>query len=135
MFPSLAAQAALDEWVGYYNHDRPHQSLEDATPASRFHPEAATSEPVRRRAAITGQQRSEKPGEQWVSRKVGGNGVVCVAWQQVSVGKHHAGAQCDVLVTDQLLQFWIGGELLKTVARTSTGDIRKKHAAGTRPRP
>ena len=63
-----------------------------------------------------------------MSRKVGSNGVACVGWQQVSVGKHHAGSQCDVLVTAQLLQFWIGGELLKTVARTSTGDIRKKHA-------
>jgi transposase InsO family protein len=128
-FPSLrAAQAELDEWVGYYNHDRPHQSLDDATPASRFHTDSEHGEPVRRRAAISGQQRSENPDEQWVSRKVGGNGVVCVAWQQVSVGKHHAGAHCDVLVTDQLLQFWIGRDLLKTVARTSTGDIRNKRA-------
>jgi transposase InsO family protein len=128
-FPSLrAAQAELDEWVGYYNHDRPHQSLDDATPASRFHTDSEHGEPVRRRAAISGQQRSETPDEQWVSRKVGGNGVVCVAWQQVSVGKHHAGAHCDVLVTDQLLQFWIGRDLLKTVARTSTGDIRNKRA-------
>ena len=109
-------------------HDRPHQSLEDATPASRFQTGSTTAEPVRKRAAITGQQRDEKPGEQWVSRRIGSNGVACVAWQQVSVGKHHAGAQCDVLVTGQLLQFWIGGELLKTVARTSTGDIRKKRA-------
>jgi transposase InsO family protein len=129
VFASLrAAQAELDEWVGYYNHDRPHQSLEDATPASRFQRASAVAEPVRRRAAITGQQRSEKPGEQWVSRKICSNGVASVAWQQVSVGKHYAGSQCDVLVTEGLLQFWIGGELLKTVARTSTGDIRKKRA-------
>ncbi len=55
--------------------------------------------------------------------------MVCVSWQQVSVGKHHAGDRCDVLVTDALLQFWVGNELLKTVARTSTGEIRKKHAS------
>jgi hypothetical protein len=36
-----------------------------------------------------------------------------------------------VLVGPELLQLWIGNELLKTVARTSTGDIRKKHATGT----
>ena len=69
-----------------------------------------------------------------MSRHVARNGVVCVAWQQVSVGKHYAGSPCDVLVTDQLLQFWIGNELGKTVARTSTGQIRKKHAARTTPR-
>src|SRR5436190_3707736 len=30
------AQEALDEWVTYYNTQRPHQALGDATPASRF---------------------------------------------------------------------------------------------------
>jgi hypothetical protein len=32
------AQAAVDGWRHEYNHDRPHQSLDMATPASRFHP-------------------------------------------------------------------------------------------------
>src|SRR5829696_2850374 len=73
-----------------------------------------------------------RDGEGWVSRKVGPNGVVCVGWQQVSVGKHRAGARCDVLVSDQLLQFWIGEELMKTVTRTSSGEVRKKHAQGSR---
>jgi len=40
-----------------------------------------------------------------------------------------------VLVTDGLLQFWVGSELLKTVARTGTGVVRKLHANGTAPRP
>src|SRR5216683_5639574 len=31
------AQEALDEWVIYYNTQRPHQALADATPESRFH--------------------------------------------------------------------------------------------------
>ena len=31
-----AAQAAVDAWRHEYNHDRPHQSLGMATPASRF---------------------------------------------------------------------------------------------------
>ncbi len=37
VFVDLAtAQAELDEWVHDYNHDRPHQALDMATPASRF---------------------------------------------------------------------------------------------------
>ncbi len=32
------AQAAVDAWRHEYNHDRPHQSLDMATPASRFRP-------------------------------------------------------------------------------------------------
>jgi transposase InsO family protein len=112
------AQGALDEWVTYYNTGRTHQALGDATPASRFQPAARTLLP-------------ERNGEQWVSRSVSRNGVVCVGWQQVSVGKNYSGSACDVLVSDKLLQFWVGNELLKTVARTTTGEIRKKHAGGT----
>jgi transposase InsO family protein len=33
-----ATQAAVDAWRHEYNHDRPHQSLDMATPASRFRP-------------------------------------------------------------------------------------------------
>jgi transposase InsO family protein len=42
-----AAQQAVDGFVAHYNHDRPHQALDMATPASRFQPaEPATSELV-----------------------------------------------------------------------------------------
>jgi hypothetical protein len=40
-----------------------------------------------------------------------------------------------VLLTDQLLPIWIGDDLLKTVTRTSSGEVRKKHAQGARPGP
>lgn len=70
-----------------------------------------------------------RTGQDWVSRRVASNGVVSVSWQQVSVGKHHAGARCDVHVDDRLLQFWVGAELIKTVSRTSTGTVRKKRAS------
>ena len=59
------------------------------------------------------------------------NGIVSVGYQQVSVGKHFGGNACDVMVTDGLLQFWVGNQLLKTVVRTSKGDVRKLHANGT----
>jgi len=45
--------------------------------------------------------------------------------------KHYGGSACDVLVSDALLQFWVGNELLKTVARAGSGQIRKKNASGT----
>jgi transposase InsO family protein len=124
------AQQALDEWVAYYNTSRPHQSLDDATPASRFHPDTGGQPPPR----VPAQRRpDERTGEQWVARKVAANGVVCVGWQQVSVGKHYGGERCDVLATDSVLQFWVGDRLLKTVARNSHGPIRKKRAEGTAP--
>jgi hypothetical protein len=59
--------------------------------------------------------------------------VVCVDHQQVSVGLHYGGGRCDVLVGEELFQFWIGDKLLKTVARDRRGPVRKKHADGSRP--
>lgn len=129
VFADLAsAQAALDAWVGEYNNERTHQSLGDVTPASRFAADQRVARPV---VGLPAQRGPERSGEQWVARKVGANGVVCVGWQQVSVGKHHGGARCDVLVTPELLQLWVGNELLRTVARQNPAPIRKKHAAGT----
>jgi hypothetical protein len=126
VFRSLTvAQQALDEWVGYYNSERTHQSLGDQTPASRFHA-TSTDRPAGTRVPV--QRQPERSGEQWIARRVAPNGIVCVSWQQVCVGKHWSGSRCDVLVTDTVLQFWVGNQLLKTVARTSTGDIRKKQA-------
>jgi hypothetical protein len=44
-FESLeTAQAAIDGWVHAYNHQRPHQALEMAVPASKFRPDGATRE-------------------------------------------------------------------------------------------
>ena len=125
-FASLAvAQQALDEWVTYYNSERPHQALGDAPPMSRFHAAARTVD----ESAI----RPDRTGEHWVTRKVSTVGVVCVGYQQVSIGQSYAGSACDVLVTDGTLQYWVGNELVKTVARQTKGEIRKKHADGTAP--
>src|SRR5213079_338931 len=53
------AQEALDEWVTYYNTQRPHQGLKDATPASRF---SGGQDRPRELA-----RPPERNGEQWVS--------------------------------------------------------------------
>ncbi|MGV0781710.1 IS481 family transposase [Mycolicibacterium sp. XJ775] len=124
-FPTLkAAQEALDAWVAEYNNVRPHQSLKMATPAQRFTAGAG----VRPRASAPATTGADRGGQDWVSRTVTTNGVVCVSWQQVSIGRHYAGARCDVHVDGELLRFWVGEQLVKTAARTSTGGVRNKRA-------
>jgi hypothetical protein len=120
------AQQALDEWVHYYNTSRPHQSLNMTTPAQRFIPN--TSRPRSTDTAAGG----DRGGQDWVSRRVTTNGVVSVAWQQVCLGAHHAGARCDVHVDGDLLRFYIGDDLVKTAARTSHTEVRNKRAFRTR---
>jgi transposase InsO family protein len=116
------AQEAVDEWVTYYNTQRPHRSLDDVTPASRF------------RVGDAQVQEPEPNGDYWVSRKVTSNGIVCVGYQKVNVGQRNAGSACDILVKDGLLQFWVGSQLVKTEARATKGVIRKKNAEGQAPR-
>jgi transposase InsO family protein len=121
------AQQALDEWVDYYNNTRPHQSLDMTTPAQRFSPGAVLAPQLASTPA-----RHDRTGDDWVSRRVTTNGVVSVAWQQVCVGAHYAGARCDVHVDGDLLRFFIDDDLVKTAARTSRGEVRNKRAFRTR---
>ncbi|WP_205628025.1 IS481 family transposase [Mycolicibacterium neoaurum] len=121
------AQQALDEWVAFYNTERPHQALQMHTPQSRFGAARAVDATVVSPPAVQG-LRGERAGADWVSRRVTTNGVVCVSWQQVSLGRHYAGARCDVHVDGELLRFYIGDILVKTAARSSTGEVRNKRA-------
>ncbi|ORB65707.1 IS481 family transposase [Mycolicibacterium tusciae] len=128
------AQQALDEWVAFYNSTRPHQGLQMATPSSRFTGRAEAIEPA---VATPGPESlgGERSGSDWVSRRVTTNGVVCVSWQQVSLGLHYAGSRCDVHVDGQLLRFYIGDILVKTAARRSAGEVRNKRALRTSAHP
>jgi len=120
------AQQALDEWVADYNTNRPHQALKMATPAERFHAGAPPTAPSNSTAG-----HRDRSGDDWVSRRVCANGIVCVSWQQVCIGRHYGGQRCDVHVDGELLRFWVGDQLVKTAARTSHGEVRNKRALRT----
>jgi transposase InsO family protein len=118
------AQTQLDAWVHAYNTERPHQSLNMQTPAARFtHTVKATPRP-----ADAGALDDQRNGETWITRKVCRNGVITVAWQQISVGRHREGRIVDVHVMPEMLQIWDGNELLKSVSRNGKKEVRKKNA-------
>jgi transposase InsO family protein len=118
------AQAQLDAWVLSYNHERPHQGIGMMIPVQRF-----TAPKVGTRPADDGALHQDRSGSDWIARRVAPHGVVCVAWQQISVGKHRAGHDVDIHVQDEMLQIWDGEELLKSVLRAKKGVIRKKKAS------
>ncbi len=132
VFASIGiAQAELDEWVADYNTRRPHQGLDMATPASRFlRQENAPVTALHGHRAWdgSGRPREDRTDGAWVTRRASAVGVVCVSWQQVCLGKAAAGRPIDVWVTDAVLQFYDGEKLLRTEARTSTGEVRRKRA-------
>jgi len=121
-----SAQAELDAWVDDYNTNRPHQGIGMCTPAERFF----VRDPDAKVIAIGKETRlaALRRGDEWIQRTVASNGVISVAWQMFSVGKHFSGEIVDVHVTDSVLEVWLGANLLKTVPRKSKGGIRKKKA-------
>jgi transposase InsO family protein len=124
VFTDLAtAQGQLDSWVRSYNTERPHQALGMATPASRF-AAAGTVRPADTSALL-----GERSGEDWISRRVAPNGVISVAWQEISCGKHRGGRRVDIHLQGRVLQIWDGDELIKTVLRANDKEVRKKRAA------
>ena len=81
-------------------------------PPSRF----VAADPGRAAGHLGGAAR-ERSGDDWISRKVAANGVISVAWQQISCGKHRAGRRVDIHLDGPTMQIWDGEELLKTVLR------------------
>jgi len=65
----------------------------------------------------------------WLARCIGGNGVICIAWQQISIGRHKAGLDVDVLVSDSMIHIYYKEELLKTALRSNSKEVRKKWAS------
>lgn len=124
------AQAELDAWVADYNTNRPHQGIGMAVPAQRFN--AAGRERSLLNLPAQRDPGPDRSGPTWITRRVGGNGVISVAWQQFSVGKHRAGELVDVHVDGKLLQVWHRDELLKTIVRDEPKEVRKKRAAQAR---
>jgi transposase InsO family protein len=119
------AQAELDSWVRSYNTERPHQSLEMATPAERFR-----LAPISRDAVSLPVDAAEDRAGQWVLRRVGSNGYISVDNHAFSVGNAFRGELVDVFVDGSTVQVWSKNHLIRTVARTRIGPVRKVRADG-----
>jgi len=131
-FTSLdRAQIELDEWIEDYNLRRPHQSLNMSTPAERFYaPGPTTPTP----ALDLHTFHEDRSGDDWISRTVSISGVISISNEMFSVGKQRSGHLVDVRVLPTLLQVWDGAELLKTIPRLNTKEVRKKRAEPHRKR-
>ena len=129
VFDSIAdAQQQVDTWLIEYNTDRPHASLGRRTPAEVFNGREQDPGPP-----VKVDQLLRRDGDGWISRRVASNGIISVAWQQVSVGKHRAGEIVDVHVRDGLIEVWSGNDLIRTLVRDNERSIRKKRASKPAP--
>ena len=110
----------LDVWVQDYNKVRPHQGIGLLTPAERF--------AQRMEAPAVDLEEPRDDPTNVVTRKVARNGIISVSHQVFSVGAALAGKLVTVHVEDDLLHVWCEGARIRTVLRTTRGEVRKKRA-------
>lgn len=156
-FPDLAAaQAAIDAWVRSYNHERPHQSLDMATPASRFRPDAAlATEPALRpvtsvlppaagpataRPPVSGQTATASAAASAAAVEfdtvVAGSGQLSVLprVQRIRMGQALAGRLVRVWVDQRSVHLLYQGQLVKTVpSNLSADDLHELRHRGAQP--
>ena len=122
------AQAVIDEWVEEYNHRRPHQALDMATPAERFssQPEGPLLEDqVLQPVGVA------PDGQLVIERRVAEGGIISVAGETFSVGRHLAYRIVTIAVTGRLLHVYVDGTILKTLGRQTDKPIRQIRAQQT----
>jgi hypothetical protein len=134
-FESLeAAQAAIDGWVHAYNHQRPHQALDMAVPASRFRPNG----PAREVAVPAPTAQDEQVALPWADEGIvappplpvphgaavefevrvspGGTVIIVSGRQSVSVKQGMAGRTLTIWADLHSIHLLLDGHVLRTVA-------------------
>ena len=145
-----AAQAAVDAWRAEYNHDRPHQSLDMATPASRFRPAARPDDglslwapadleplagpPSAADDAATAAGPASWPDAVEVDRVVPPSGNMRVGPQQFWLGPARAGQKVTLWIDTTTVHLSIGGWRIKTVpSRLTEVDLARLRRTDGRP--
>jgi transposase InsO family protein len=146
-FESLpAAQEAIDGWVQSYNHQRPHQALGMATPASLFRPHGpARGDQVpgelsagELRIGLIEPPPAVPPGGAGVEFEVrvppSGQLTLVPGRQQVSVSHGLAGRTLTVRADLRSIHLLLDGHVLRTVAsRLLPADLASLSMRGARP--
>jgi hypothetical protein len=145
-----AAQAAVDAWREY-NQDRPHQSLDMATPASRFCPSPpdaddalslwtpADLKPVTSPSAVLDDAAVAPEPASWpdaveIDRVVPPSGNLMIGPQQFWLGTARAGQTVTFWIDTTTVHLSTGGWRIKTVpSRMTEVDLARLRRAGARP--
>jgi transposase InsO family protein len=148
-----AAQAAIDSWTRIYNHDRPHQSLGMATPASLFRPSNAPAAPSAPTPPVT--TAAEKPATEQRARLqhqaiaasasepdaveidilVPPSGAISLAGhQQIWLGKPFSGRTVTIWAGHRSVHILLDGQHVKTItSRLSGTHMQQLVMRGARP--
>lgn len=148
--PHFGQLAAVDAWRREYNHDRPHQSLGMATPASRFRPrppepdEALSSwapadlelltKPSPAPQSPAAAEPASWPDAVEVDRIVPPSGNMTAGPQQFWLGTARAGQKVTLWIDTASVHLSVGGWRIKTMpSRLSEVDLARLRGSDARP--
>ncbi len=130
------AQAGLDSWVAYYNHDRDHQGIGDVPPVRRFELANSSKTEVVDGEMDISQELDPKPVP--VVRRVDSAGRISILKHRYHVGRYLAGQTVAIESSDGLLHVSHNGVVVATHARRHLpeDDTRiDRRTKTTRPKP
>jgi transposase InsO family protein len=108
-------QPLLDRFQTHYNRERPHQGIDNQTPAERYLSTASATQP-RREPAINELDKQPAYPPHSLTRKVWSNGVVTYDGLGIILGKRFAGATVRIVEVGALVHVYLGHQLLRAVA-------------------
>jgi transposase InsO family protein len=119
-------QSRLDEFVDYYNHQRPHQGIGRATPLSRWQaaPAATAGDPIPHPAP--------RPASHHAT--VTPQGTVRAGRWTIGVGSEWAGCSATVVLDDRYATVFADGELVRHLKLDPTRTYQPSHRRRGGPR-
>lgn len=107
-------QALVDRFRAHYNQERPHQGIDDATPAERYRAGWARAGATRAPALAADGEPSYPPRA--IVRKVASNGVFAYAGTHINIGVRYAAARVAIVEEGSLVHVYYGAELVRSLA-------------------
>jgi len=108
-------QLLLDRFRAHYNSERPHQGINNQTPAERYQPGRPTHKPLSELALAEQDTTPSYPPHAQL-RKVDARGIIGYDGLGIIIPRRYAGATVRILEVGELVHIYLGEELIRALA-------------------
>ncbi len=124
-------QLLLDRFRAHYNSERPHQGINNQTPAERYQPGRQVNERLGELTLAEADKTPSYPPHAQL-RKVDGRGIVGYDGLGIIIPRRYAGATVRVLEVGELVHIYLGDQLIRALAPDRSKRYQKLGNRGRR---
>jgi transposase InsO family protein len=124
-------QLLLDRFRAHYNSERPHQGINNQTPAERYLP-GRSVEPTLGELTLAEADKTPSYPPHAQLRKVDGRGIVGYDGLGIIIPRRYAGATVRVLEVGELVHIYLGDQLIRALAPDRSKRYQKLGNRGRR---